>query len=195
GDMGGGDTPSASGPQYDPVVEYQRGVDAMQAGRYRDAARYFQHVVDADRRNANSWFMLGQAKAAVPDLRGARGAYERAIRIDAAPVGPHRELALTLARLNDAERANAELGVLRTRASECNSTCPQAAELAAAITAVEAALAPPASAAGAATPGPGAMLATPERLIFASTGQGDASYSRAVSLINEHRWADALAAL
>jgi tetratricopeptide (TPR) repeat protein len=196
GDMGGGDMPSASGPQYDPVQEYQRGVEAMQASRYRDAARFFQHVVDAAPREANGWFMLGRAKAGVPDLRGARRAYERSIRLDATPIGPHRELGVTAAQMSDANAANAELTLLRTRATACNSACPEAADLTAAIAAIEAALAPVAPAsAGTPAPAPGAMLARPERLIFASAAQGDASYSRAVSLINERRWNDALAAL
>ena len=190
GDMGGGSMPSESGPQYDPVQEYQRGVEAMQASRYRDAARFFQHVVDASPREANGWFMLGRAKAGVPDLRGARRAYERAIRLDVTPIGPHRELALAAARLNDTAAANTELGVLRTRATACADTCPEAAELRAAITAVESALAPPVPATS-----PAAMAPTHERLIFATVSQGDASYSRAVSLINEHRWSDALGAL
>lgn len=184
GDMGGA-MPSESAPRYDPAVEYQAGMTALQAGNYRNAARSFQHVIDVDSHQANAWFMLGQSKAGLNDWRGARRAYERSVQIDAGPVGPHRELGVAAARLHDANAANAQLSLLQGRETTCANTCPQAAELHAATAAISAALATPAPAAD----------ATREGLIFASASQGDAAYSTAVSLINQHRYADALTAL
>ena len=184
-DMGGGSMPSDSAPRYDPVVEYQSGLAALGASNFRDAARAFQHVVDADPRQANAWFLLGQSKAGLNDWRGARRAYERAIRLDDAPVAPHRELGLSAVRLHDAAAANAQLALLQQRQTACGGTCPQAAELQAAIAALTAALA---------APGPSAQ-ATHETLILADSDAGDAAYSQAVALINQHRYAEALNAL
>ncbi|MGA0600822.1 tetratricopeptide repeat protein [Caulobacter sp. KR2-114] len=186
GGGGGGGMPSASAPEYDPVQEYQTGTAALQAGKYRDAANAFEHVTDAQPRDANAWYMLGLARAGANDVKGAGKAYQRAVKLDPAPVAPHKELALTYARLKDSAKAGAELDALKARATTCNNACPEAADLKAAIDAVQAALAG----------GAPAAMATPSGgLIFATTDQGDAAYVRAVSLINEHRFADALASL
>src|SRR5206468_9168774 len=92
GGMGGGGTPSASmpeTPQYDPAVEYQRGQAALQAGKFRDAAHAFEHVTEAQSRNANAWYMLGMARAGGGDVKGAAKAYQKAVRLDPAPGAPH----------------------------------------------------------------------------------------------------------
>src|SRR5438128_4928932 len=92
GGMGGGSMPSASeapsAPAYDPAVEYQRGQAALQAQKYKDAARAFQHVTEADGSNANGWYMLGLSRAGAGDVKGAAKAYQRAVKLDAAPVAP-----------------------------------------------------------------------------------------------------------
>jgi tetratricopeptide (TPR) repeat protein len=187
GGMGPGmdNMPSQAAPQYDPVQEYQNGVNFMQAGNYRNAARAFQRVVSAQPDQASAWFMLGQARAAQNDWRGARGAYQRAIREDADPVAPHRELGLAAVRLRDTNTANAQLAWLQQRQTACAGTCAEAADLTAAVTALQAAMAAPAPSAS----------ATRETLILATADQGDSAYLQAVSLINERRFPEALAAL
>ena len=35
-------------PEYDPAIEYQQGTADLQAGKYKDAIRDFEHVVDVD---------------------------------------------------------------------------------------------------------------------------------------------------
>jgi tetratricopeptide (TPR) repeat protein len=185
GSMSGGAT-SAPGPQYDPVQEYQSGVADLKAGRYKEAVREFEHVTDAQPRVANAWYMLGLAKAGTKDVKGASKAYEKAVKLDPAPVAPLREYALSLAELKQTDKANAQLAALKTRAATCADSCPDAADLKAAVSAVEQAM----------TSGsPAAMLSVPSSLIFASSQQGDAAYVRAVSLINEHRFTEALASL
>ncbi|HWA59839.1 MAG TPA: tetratricopeptide repeat protein [Caulobacteraceae bacterium] len=181
GGGGGGEVPSVSTPQYDPVQEYQQGVSDLEAKRYRDAVRDFEHVTDAQGRNANAWYMLGLAKAGAGDSKGAAKAYQKAIKIDSAPVAPHREYALTLVRLKDTAKAQAELDALKARAQACGDSCAESADLKAAVAAVEAAI-------GGA---PAASLAAPSSLMFAGAAAGDAAYVRAVSLINEHRWDEA----
>ena len=186
GGGGGGGMPSMSAPAYDPVQDYQRGTSDLQAGRYKDAAREFENVTDAQPRDANAWYMLGQARAGAGDVKGAAKAYQRAVKIDPSPVAPHRELALSFAKLKDSAKATAELDALKARATTCNDTCPEAADLKSAVDAVQAALASGA---------PAAMLTSPPSLLFASGEQGDTAYVRAVSLINEHRFAEAMTSL
>jgi tetratricopeptide (TPR) repeat protein len=189
GSSGGGSMPNMpqpSAPQYDPVAEYQRGSAALQAGQYKDAVRAFEHVTDATPRAANAWFMLGMSRAGAGDTKGAEKAYERSVKLDDSSVQAHRELAMSLIKLKQTDKANAELTALKAKSTTCADTCPDAADLKAAITAVESALAAPA---------PQAMNAAPASLSLASPEAGGASYVRAVSLINERRFADAMAAL
>jgi len=186
GSMGGGQMPSISAPAYDPVAEYQHGMAAYQAAKFKDAARDFEHVTDAAPKVADGWFMLGMAKSGAGDVHGAARAYERAVKLDPAPVSPHREYAIVLFELKQADKAGAELALLKSRAGSCNDACPEAADLKAAIAAVEQAMA---------SANPAALLASPSSLLFASSQAGDTAYVRAVSLINEHRFAEALAAL
>jgi Tfp pilus assembly protein PilF len=195
GGMGGGGMPSGgggmssmpSGPQYDPQIEYQHGTADLQAGKYRDAATDFEHVTEVAPKSANAWLMLGEAKEGAGDEKGAQKAYERSVKLDGTSVQAHRELALTEIKLNQMDKAHAELADLQTKAATCGDSCPDAADLKAAIAAIQAAMpggAAPAAANDAAT-----------HLSVATPQAGDGAYVRAVSLINERRWDDALASL
>lgn len=191
GGMGGGGMPSgASGmsqqPQYDPAQEYQRGEAALQAGKYRDAEDAFQHVVDSTPRAAKAWLMLGMSRSGLGDEKGAEKAYERSVKLDDSSIDAHRELALAYLKLKQPDKAGAEVAALKARASACNDTCPDAADLKAALDAIQAAMGP-------ATPS--AANAAPASLSLATPQMGDGAYVRAVSLINERRWDEALAAL
>lgn len=186
GGGGGGDMPSVSAPAYDPVEEYQKGTADLRAGRFKDAVREFEHVTDSQSHNANAWYMLGLAKSGASDVKGANKAFGKSVKLDAGPVGPHRALGVSYAQLKDTAKANAELDVLKARATTCNDTCPEAADIKAAVEAVQAALA---------SASPAAFLSAPSSLLFASSEAGDAAYVRAVSLINERRFPEAMAAL
>jgi tetratricopeptide (TPR) repeat protein len=196
GGMGGGGMPSggmggaggAGGmpdqPEYDPSVEYQKGTADLQAGRYRDAVTAFQHVVDSTPRAANAWLYLGMSRSGSGDEKGAEKAYEKSVKLDDSSVQAHRQLALSLVKLKQTDKANAELAVLKSKAASCGDTCSDAADLKAAISEVTAAMGTPSAANDVAS-----------HLSLATPHAGDGAYVRAVSLINEHRWDDALASL
>ena len=89
------------------------------------------------------------------------------------------------------DKASAQqLDMLKSRAAQCNDTCPDAADLKAAILAGRGG---PGSRRDAAGTGPAASIAPTGALLSAAAGDG--AYVEAVSLINEHRYNDALAAL
>src|ERR1700722_17428545 len=192
GGMGGGGMPSggmggmggAGGmpdqPEYDPSVEYQKGTADLQAGRYKAAATDFQHVVESTPRAANAWLYLGMSKSGSGDEKGAEKAYEKSVKLDDSSVQAHRQLALSLVKLKQTDKANAELAVLKAKAATCADTCSDAADLKAAIDAVNAAMSSTARAT--------AANDTPQHLSLATPKAGDGAYVRAVSLINEHRW-------
>ena len=197
GGMGGGGMPSGGGgmntmpsaPQYDPEVEYQHGTADLQAGKYRDAVSDFEHVTESAPKSANGWLMLGEAKEGAGDTKGAVKAYERSVKLDGTSVQAHRELALADIKLNQMDKAHAELADLQTKAATCGDSCPDAADLKAAIAAVQAAMP------GGAAPAPAASNDAATHLSVATPETGDGAYVRAVSLINERRWDDALASL
>lgn len=180
GGGGGGDMPSMSAPSYDPAAEYVKAIQALNDKKYKDAERALSHVVEAVPKNAEAWRLLGVANAGQNDLKGARRAYEKAVKLEPDSVEAHRGLGVALGGLKD-PKAQAELDWLKARATACG-TCGEAPALAAAIDAVQAALGGQASASAA-------------RLIFAAPAAGDRAYVAAVSLINEHRYDAALAAL
>jgi TolA-binding protein len=57
----GSSAPSSSGPSYDPVEEYQKGVEALQAGEYKAAERAFKNVSKVAKKDASTRYMLGLA--------------------------------------------------------------------------------------------------------------------------------------
>ena len=184
GGGGGGGSPGASAPMYDPAAEYQKGVEALKGEKWKEAQRAFGHVTEAAPKLPEGWFLLGYSRAGGGDLKGARKAYERAARLKPEDIATRRELAVTLARLGDIDKANAELAGLKGRATTCAGTCADAALLKSSIGAVEAALAP-----AAAAPAPQSFLTLP------GPEEGDLAYADASGLINEKRWGEAWASL
>jgi Flp pilus assembly protein TadD len=190
GGMGGG-MPQADQPQYDPQVEYQHGTSHLQAGNYKAAVTDFNHVIDMTPKAAEAWMMLGAAKSGAGDEKGAEKAFEKSVKLDGTSIQAHRELALSLIKLKQQDKANAELAALQTRATTCGDTCPDAADLKAAIAAIQTAMTAQPPAAANDTPSGSALAA----LSLATPQAGDGAYVRAVSLINERRWDEALVSL
>jgi Flp pilus assembly protein TadD len=189
GGGGGGspEMPSASGPQYDPAVEYAKAVAALQVKDYKAAARAADHVTQAAPKSADGWRLLGTAKAGASDWKGARRAYEKAVKLTPDDVMSHAGLGQALGNLKDA-KAQAELDWLKAKAQACGAACP--ADLQALTGMVEGAMA----ATPAEAPKPSALLEN-RSLLFAGPKAGDAAYIQAVSLINEHRYDEALKSL
>ncbi len=177
-----GDLPSASTPQYDAAAEYRKGVAALQGQRFAEAKRAFQHVLVMAPKDANANFLAGMATMGAGDQKGARRYFEKAVKFDGNLIPAHQQLAVVAAQMGDKATAQAELDLLKARAAQCGDTCPQAADLRAAVTAVTAAIGGTPQAMRDLSPGP----------LFASQLAGDQAYLAAVSLINEHRYAEAI---
>jgi len=192
GGSAGGSMPSISTPTYDPVEEYRRGIADLQNGKFRDAVRDFDHVLETNPDNAATLYLSGVAKTGAGDLKGALRAYTRSVKADSSLISAHRELAITLAKLGQPDKAQAELDTLKKRSDACAATCPEAADLSAAMAAVQAALAP---ATPAATPDAGATKAPASLLLHVEPGVGDSAYVEAIRLVNQKRYNDALVSL
>jgi tetratricopeptide (TPR) repeat protein len=178
--------PSATGPSFNPAAEYKKGLDALDANDFKTAAKSFDKVVAAAPKNVQSLVADGFAHAGMQDYSGARDVYKKALSIDANHIMARRGLALALVSLGDKDGAAKELDTLKSRVAACNGTCSDAANLSAAVTAVESAMG-----------GAGGKQSSnaPASLLFASAGSGDAAYVSAISYVNEHDYAKALTSL
>lgn len=154
GMTGGIGSPSGGGVNRDYTGDTNVGVDgsgdyalAMQAvrqERWRDAKEALDRVIEYDSRNPKVWRLYGAIGMGRKDVKSAKRAYERAVKLDPANVDGHYGLALTLAALKD-PKASEELAWLKERARTCGGRCPEAKILTEATTRLEAALAAPAT--------------------------------------------------
>ncbi len=186
GSMGSaGQSPSASASQFDAAAEYRNGIEALKAERFADAKKSFVKVLGVAPREPNTNFLAGLASVGLNDLKGAVKFFDKAAKADPNLVIARQNLAVTLAKLGDRQKAEAELAKLKQIHAKCATTCPQAAALDKAVSAVSAALAG----------SPQAQLRTRPSLLFESAKLGDAAYLVAVGLINEGRYEAAIASL
>ena len=183
GGTGGAQMPSASGPQYDPAEEYAKAVASIQAKDYKAAARSAQRVTTAAPKSVDGWKLLGVAQSGSENWKGAKKAYERAVKLAPDDLPSRAGLGLALARLQD-PKAQEQLDWLKAQAAGCTASCDSLKSLTAEVE--------KAVAGGTAAGQPSAAL---ERgsLLFAAAG--DQAYVQAVSLINEKRYDEALASL
>ena len=189
GSVGGNSIPSQSAPRYDATAEFKKGVEALKASQYQDAETAFDHVLQVNPRDANANFMAGIAKAGLGKLKDARRYYEKAVKYNDNLILAHLELGTTLAKLGESDKAKEVLDDLKKRAAACADTCAQAADLHAAVPALESALGatPPAT--------PTSQVPAIQELLISSIGSGDRAYLDAVALINEKRFEEAIVAL
>ncbi len=183
GGGGGVEAPSASAQQYNPAEEYAKAVQALQARDYKSAARAAQHVTEAAPKSLDGWRVLGIAHSGSENWKGAKRAYERAVKLGPDDLASRGGLGLALANLKDA-KAQEQLDWLKAKAGACGAGCDPA--MLKSLTAdVEKAMT--------GTPQPSAALSQGALIFAADTG--DRAYFEAVSLINEHRYDAALASL
>ena len=185
--MGGSmpSTPSISAPEFDAAAEYRAGIEALKASKFAEARKAFGNVLGVASTDANVNFLAGLADAGLNDFKAAAKHYERAVKANSKLVEAHQELAVAYLKLGQRDKAQAELTKLQKLNADCNGSCEDASKLKDAITAVQAALAAP----------PQARLETQPPLLFQSADAADHSYLEAVSLINEHRYQDAISSL
>ncbi|MEM7328605.1 MAG: tetratricopeptide repeat protein [Pseudomonadota bacterium] len=142
GGSGGGSgssSPSSSGPSYDPVEEYQSGVEALQAGEYKKAERAFKRVSKVAKKDANTRYMLGLSHLGQEEYKAAAKSFERAVKYDAKLYQAHGKLGATYVQLEKLEKADGVLADLAAADAACASSCPESDKIAAARAEIEAA--------------------------------------------------------
>jgi Flp pilus assembly protein TadD len=74
-------------------------------GRFDEAARIDRMMCDAHPTNPQGWNSLGYDLLQAGDLKGAHGAYARAVELEPARASAHYNLARILARMGDRSKA------------------------------------------------------------------------------------------
>lgn len=182
GGGGGMSGPSSSGP--DPAKAYQEGVAALNARDYETAASKLRIVADAAPSNVTVNYAYGLALIGKNDLRAARRPLERAVRGDNPPADARKQLGLVYLQLDDREKATGQLTALAAAVAACDAACgdQRRLQLQTAHDALKQAIEAPA----AAQPTTGWLLPGP--------AEGRAAYAEGVGLVNQARYAEALAA-
>jgi tetratricopeptide (TPR) repeat protein len=183
GGGGGASMPSSSAPQYDPVAEYRKGVEAYQAKDYKKAAAAFERVVSVVPNHAPAQYLLGASQIGLGNFKKAKRPLEAAVKADPAMLEAQRDLGIAYGKLGDAAKAAAQVEKLQELKTGCAGTCPQAAQIDAALEAVNAAMA-----------GAPPQALGPER-VLAPLASVDAAYVAAVALINQGQYDPAIALL
>ena len=183
GGGGGASMPSTSSPDYDPVVEYRTGIAAYEAKDFKKAVIAFKRVVAVAPTLAPAQYLLGASLMGMGDYKRAIKPLEAASKADPDLIEAQRDLAISYARQGDTVKATARRDALSARKVACAGTCPAAAQIDAAIAAVDAVLA-----------GAAPQALGPARLLR-SLAAIDGTYVEAVSLINEGRYEPAVALL
>lgn len=180
----GASMPSTSAPEYDPVVEYRNGIEAFEAKDYKKAAAAFKRVVAVAPTHAPAQYLLGASLLGLGDYKRAVKSLEAALKADPELIDAQRDLAISYARKGDTAKATAQRDALDARKAACAGDCPAAAQIDAALSAVNATL----------TGGAPPQAFGPTRPLH-SLAAIDATYVEAVSLINEGRYEPAIALL
>ena len=182
GGGGGMGMPSESTPQYDPAVEYQKGIAAYQARDFKGSATAFKHVTDVVPKNAPAQYLLGSSFLLQGDFKKAKKPLEMAVKHDATLIEAQRDLGVVYAKLGDAAKAAAQRDALAAMKGACPAPCAKAGQLDAAIAAVAAAV------------GGNPQALAPSRRP-GSPEDADKVYVAAVGLINEGHYEDAIVRL
>ncbi len=176
GGGGGASLPSSSGPSYDPVEEYQSGVEYLRQQDYRKAERAFKRVVSVARKDANSHLLLGVAHMGQEEWRPASRALKKALRYDPNLHDARGRLAVAYTQMGKADDAQEQVDALNAAKASCAGTCAEAE-------AIDKALAMAGQSVD--------TSALPPAIEQASAASGDAAYLGAVRLINLENYAGA----
>ena len=121
--MGGGMSPSSSGPAGPDAGSFNAGVAAYEARNYEAAIRYFR---DARRPAPNHGavnYLLGMSYLGVDDKENAREAFTRAVRDRTGPPGAWLQLGVLSLEAGDRETATEQQAALERLISRCNASC------------------------------------------------------------------------
>ena len=129
--MAAGSSSTSTQPK---VSNFERGVEAVEAEKYKKARKLFNKVVDADPRNADAWNYLGFSNRKLKKFDQALNAYQEALAINPDHLGANEYLGELYLQTGELEKARERLQKLD---SICASGCDELDDLKAAIQSYE----------------------------------------------------------
>ena len=173
GGGGGGGFNNTNVPTYNPVKDYQAGVNFIRENDFKKAERSFGKVIKGTRRNASANYYMGVAKAGLDKHKTAARYFKAAVKYDKNLIEARGGLGAAYANYGKTEKSQAVLADLETMASKCNG-CANAGRITQAITDVKSAL-----------------EGAPQKAAFLSpygTDVLETQYFASVSLINQGKY-------
>lgn len=175
---GSSSMPSAA-PQIDPVREYKKGVQHLEAKRYKKAEKAFRNVLKVSKNDANTHYVLGLAYLGQEKLPKAKKSLLKAIKYNDAMASARGRLAYVYSKLGDADGLAEQQQALLKQQTACGS-CEQAATIAEALRIASA------------SDGAGLLW---QLDAYTNIGAADIAYIEAVGLINRGNYTGALSIL
>jgi len=128
GNFGNG---NISVPTYDPVVEYQSGLDKINAGDFKAADKHFSNVIKVAKTHAQSHYYRGVAKVGQGKHKSATKSFKSAIKYDENMHAAYGGLGAAYVNAGKTEKAQAVQQDLAALAASCGD-CAQASAIKAA---------------------------------------------------------------
>lgn len=181
GGGGGGSVGGSTAPRYDPVVEYQKGMEALEANDYKRASSAFSKVLSAARKDANTNYFMGVAQSGLEKHKKAAKYYKQAAKYNPDLVQAYPAMAQAYLSAGKAEDAQAALTMINKQIEKCGGGCSNAAALTETKAAVENIL-----------NGDAVQKESSLRPNVSLAKADDIQYFDAVALINQNRYEDAI---
>ncbi len=179
GGSGGGGGGVDALPQYDPVEEYRKGVQYLEAEKFSKASRAFSRVLKVAKKDANTNYLMGLAQTGLEKPKKAARFYSKAMKYNPDMYAAHTAATHAYMAAGKPDNANKVLAELDARLTKCASDCAQQADLQKARDEV----------AGIISGGTVRKEAFYNRTVPVSAGS---AYFQSVALINQARYEEAI---
>ena len=174
GGFSGGNAPSV---QYDPVQDYQAGIEALKAEDFRRADKMFKRVLGGTTRNAQANYFMGVTKVGLGKDKSAVRYFKRADRYQKDFFEAQGGLGAAYAASGKDEKAQETLADLKSSAESCGD-CGNSGRISDAILKIETAMA-------------GTQIEQTSYLFPLDSKSIDEQYFASVALINQGQYAQA----
>ena len=112
GGGGGFNSPSQTGPSFDPVAKYQEGITALQSGENRKAEKAFRKVISVNKKHAKSQYFLGLALYQQEKFKKAKKPFQKALKYDDTLFSAHGYLGAIYKKTNKVDKAETHLSLI-----------------------------------------------------------------------------------
>lgn len=108
-----GSSSSSQSPYRSKPDDFAKGVQAVEAEQFTQAARLFERVVKREPRNADAWNYLGFSERKLENFDRSLTAYQTALRIDPDHLGANEYLGELYLQTGKPDKAKEQLQKLR----------------------------------------------------------------------------------